>query len=982
MSDLIAVLNLSDGTDNEFRNCLPLDKCGSLEWLIVWKVVIKSHQSYVDGRRKADTNPGGDSNSSDDGDANESTSNVEVIPELSVLCDFIEKFANDFKITAGTEPKYLQISFNHCIITLLEIVQLNDLGDEVGRNKLQALLEKILVEHEVSEYTIKEIVQVLELLIAGVAPRLEFFSKIVTDMVKLGTPCEYSRQTIIEDLINKADMDTKVKANSLKMEMMELKEQESVFVEQKKYADAQNVSERYLSKNEQLIELLRPFTESTDSASQSLVNSLSSIVVPKKITPSGILKNLRICFHAAMMKGVKLITPDMMKIYNDFVRYHLESTDVAIRVWALKTATAYSMLYESLAKEVYVTLKTQLFKSNSVMVWDVTIGGLIDLLLRYTIDKMERHNENITEMSVHNTSGGRGRKGGRTLYTDDGEDPEDLEMVESIDTIQMLMHLLDNNTDTRVHKTIMVGLCKLVLHGQYCTRDLISKFLLAYFNPATEAEINQVLGVFFESLVRMRKQESLHDALIPTLMTLLEAPYDSPLKEVKVDTVLKYVIGATRPVFCSNGLNLHNTLCMKLVELMRDNPENKEILKTVSKEILTLEIGEDTLLRKDMVTHIEALLRNVAIDTRTRKNFSDFCDMMKGVYRPSLKFSSTAMTTKMDVGEDDVAAEEDEEEESGTTAPSKPTYERFSFGDVLDISVSKLKIQEAVVNVTCMPKIAEDEDSAMETSQSESQIGLPASQETEISTISNSDEINIPPTDEEVEDSSDDEHNETVIEAERESNLQETPSERPKRAIANKRHLNVSKELNKSMNSPLRKNPKNAETPAMSPRTPSRRLAKSVPPVTPKTPAFAASTPKTGRVTRLKTKEDLDPSVRATRSLSRRKTNSEVEKSPARSSRKTPAKAVSTSPKKAAKSAPTSDEKPAKSAAKPTAGKAAKPAEKSAKPAEKAATKKTAIPVIQKATRGAALGQNLTRRQAATAKSAKEKDVKQRPRWQ
>lgn len=151
-------------------------------------------------------------------------------------------------------------------------------------------------------------------------------------------------------------------------------------------------------------------------------------------------------------------------------------------------------------------------------------------------------------------------------------------------------------------------------------------------------------------------------ALFPTLATLLEAPCDSPLREVKMETVIKYVVGATRPVFCSTGLNLHNTLALKLIETMKENAENKEVLRVFTRELLTLEISDDPLLKKDIVAQIDNLLKIISVDIRTKSNISDFRDILNGTYRKALSFSSTA---KASVGRasSDAGEEEDEDAE-------------------------------------------------------------------------------------------------------------------------------------------------------------------------------------------------------------------------------------------------------------------------------------------------------------------------------
>lgn len=230
VNEVIDFLQLSDD------KCLSLERANMLEWLVLWKVVVKMH---------LEMKTGGDEEEKSDSEDVEPVQHVNIVPELSVLCEFVERFTNEFKTSTGTEAKYQKLNFSHCIITLLEILQLNDFSDEIGCNKLKALMKKILCEHEVNEYVIKEIVGVVEQVVPKAEASLLFFNEIVAEMIKFGGPNEYSRKKVIDDLINKADMDTKIKANSLKMEMMELKEQENTYVEKKHYSNAQQVSNSY-----------------------------------------------------------------------------------------------------------------------------------------------------------------------------------------------------------------------------------------------------------------------------------------------------------------------------------------------------------------------------------------------------------------------------------------------------------------------------------------------------------------------------------------------------------------------------------------------------------------------------------------------------------------------------------------------------------------------------------------------------------------
>lgn len=115
-------------------------------------------------------------------------------------------------------------------------------------------------------------------------------------------------------------------------------------------------------------------------------------------------------------------------------------------------------------------------------------------------------------------------------------------------------HFLDTCSESNMGNALIDGFCQLICGGHYNSSALLSKFILKYFNPVTEPEIMQMLGIFFETLVKHRKQECLQPALLPSLFTVLEAPNESPLKEIKSDTMLKFVINATKPIYCSTGL--------------------------------------------------------------------------------------------------------------------------------------------------------------------------------------------------------------------------------------------------------------------------------------------------------------------------------------------------------------------------------------------------------------------------------------------
>ena len=112
---------------------------------------------------------------------------------------------------------------------------------------------------------------------------------------------------------------------------------------------------------------------------------------------------------------------------------------------------------------------------------------------------------------------------------------------------------MDTLNDVNLLSALVDGFGLLIVHGLYMDEKLIAKLIVMYFNPATAPEVNQILGIFFETLIHQKKQECLEPALIPTLTQIIEAPGESPLYDVKIDTILKFFINSTLPIFSKSG---------------------------------------------------------------------------------------------------------------------------------------------------------------------------------------------------------------------------------------------------------------------------------------------------------------------------------------------------------------------------------------------------------------------------------------------
>lgn len=202
--------------------------------------------------------------------------------------------------------------------------------------------------------------------------------------------------------------------------------------------------------------------------------------------------------------------------------------------------------------------------------------------------------------------------------------------------IYLFTHLFDNCQEATISMALATGFCRLILGGHYETSELISKIILKFFNPSTCTEINQILSVFFETLIQRGKQSCLERALLPTVFTILDAPHDSTLREIKPDAVIKFVINSTVPSALCSGTNIHNTIARSFLKNMDENLSNKELLKILSKELQLVEIDPNQTLRDELKEMAKSLLEKSINDSKIEGYIKNFIDMLSGTRNRSI----------------------------------------------------------------------------------------------------------------------------------------------------------------------------------------------------------------------------------------------------------------------------------------------------------------------------------------------------------
>lgn len=112
----------------------------------------------------------------------------------------------------------------------------------------------------------------------------------------------------------------------------------------------------------------------------------------------------------------------------------------------------------------------------------------------------------------------------------------------------MMIHLFGNCTETSIIAALIEGFARLILRDFNVPQEVMRRFIIMFFNPRTEVRTNQLLGIFFDSLLKMNMQHKLQEALLPIILTIMDPNADSEMTYIKPEDILKFVIEYTRPI--------------------------------------------------------------------------------------------------------------------------------------------------------------------------------------------------------------------------------------------------------------------------------------------------------------------------------------------------------------------------------------------------------------------------------------------------
>nr|CAD7588237.1 unnamed protein product [Timema genevievae] len=400
--------------------------------------------------------------------------------------------------------------------------------------------------------------------------RLQDLAEVISEIHQPLVDVEVSNQKVLSE----AQMERNLEQAKLSVELNEIMEEIDEAVKSKTFSKAQLLTDRADEIQAQL-DLM---------AEQAEVPSTQEQKRQERNDQATLSKCLNIVIEMMQSKCITSLTPQLRTLCQNFVLPCMQVEDNLVRPLAIKALGTMCLLNEELAKEHILLFYIQIANSDQDEVSNMALAVIFDLLLLYGLKTFQIEEKPDDIDSDENTN------------TIANVNPED-----SVNLISILTNLLDS-TSIPLRNTAALGLCKLLLASRIMSANLITRLIVMWFNPLSSDDtyMRQMLSSFFTEFVTTCSwsAETLEEAFLPTLKTILDAPSTSPLVNVNPQSVTMLLISITKPGIGDKGFqgNVHNNLAISLCN---------EIIKIPDYEY------NDILLHA--LTHLELNLDNAVL---------------------------------------------------------------------------------------------------------------------------------------------------------------------------------------------------------------------------------------------------------------------------------------------------------------------------------------------------------------------------------
>lgn len=549
----------------------------------------------------------------------------ELLPELSTFCNYIKEY---YEVQSSKdEEHWVKLQHYYVLTQLLQLCKSFDLADEMGRSNLKKLCLYLLTNNTVSENVVPVVIELMVKILPNVEDRLQVLAEAISEIREPMIEHEPEPDTISVPALSSEEIrQRELKQASIRVKINELKEEQTDAIRDKDFLKAQTLEEDYKKLQLELEALIEVPAAVVTQPHPPQVEARDAVK-----DEMALRKCLRIVREIFQSDTVKTLSATLRSLMQNFVLPCLqEDYSNVIRNKALECLGLFCLLDKPLAKENFVMFCFQIANDE---VCEIALKVTFDLLLLYGLEtfQVQEDNEETTEKK-------KSKKKKNLFVTDMYEDGFDTEEDENQETqthissgssgnttnlISMLTSLLDS-TSISMRNVAMEGLYKLLMACRITSSVLLSRLILMWYSPVTDGDetLRQPLGIFLQVYASHcpRSQETLEQAFLPTLKTLINAPVTSPLTQIDMDSVARLFVGLTRPginKYHSKMIHIHNNMALSMCNAILDS-DNANYIAVLLRALNSLDLSLDDPVYRDELKTLTLKVKEIFRSTKEK----------------------------------------------------------------------------------------------------------------------------------------------------------------------------------------------------------------------------------------------------------------------------------------------------------------------------------------------------------------------------
>ncbi|XP_041476614.1 condensin complex subunit 3-like [Lytechinus variegatus] len=547
-----------------------------------------------------------------------------LLPTASAFCDYVLKNCNEIEtnvhnMTAVENSLSKEFVAEH----LLKMTASLDQSDEVGRKKLDGLVQDLLIAPHVPPSLVAILVTRLKDFHSEDEERIELMAQIISDIREPITTVE---KPVAPELIRQREL----KLASVRLDLTQARDALEDSVANQDFGQAAEMKKR--------VEELECTKNSL--LEESLVMNTTQEIRTEKSDPETLLKCLTIAAELMQHVSMKELNPTLQTLFTVLVLPGITNEDASVRNMAVKCLGLGAQISRVFAMQQLLLLM-QISQVDQETVQVTALQAIFDIAQTYGLDIFT-----LPETSSEKPEEGKDDEEEKE-EEEEGEgttkDKEQSAQSAANSALSILTKLLDSESN-ELRTVSAEGLAKLLLSGRITSPKLLSRLLLLWYNPTTEEDqhLRSCLGAFFPiySFAGRVHQECWEEAFLLTLKTLFNAPTTSPLAEINPSNVAEFMVHLTDHTMLNDKqasdiqeTTVHDNLALKLCNAILKDPSapgTRVLAKTLT--MLTINVHNKVHLA-DIKVLADMLLDHVdeKVALRQVEKFSDSIDSLLGV---------------------------------------------------------------------------------------------------------------------------------------------------------------------------------------------------------------------------------------------------------------------------------------------------------------------------------------------------------------